>query len=140
MKSRLIAVVFFHSLLDIALSLSTLDSEKAFLNFSTKNIGWWFVYMKLQVNNFFGLNYRYHEQLVEQKNELINITSKYDITDTECQDIIKHDVAIVNVQFATNRYTKTILDKRFTFADRLSSFGKKYTALWEENGGLMDYT
>ena len=85
--------------------------------------------MKLHDNDFFGVSYYYNEQLVEPKNDLINITSFIsDIADKECQDIMKNDVAIVNVQFATNRYTKTIIDKRFSFADRLSSFGNKYTA------------
>ena len=82
--------------------------------------------MKIYGNDNFGLTYKYR-QLVEPKNDLNNITDDWEITDKECQDIMKHDVAIVNVQFATNRYTKTILDKRFSFADRLSSFGKKYT-------------
>ena len=84
--------------------------------------------MKLHNNDdVIGLTYKYHEHVVEPKNDLINSTTYLDIVDKECQDIMKHDVAIVNVQFATNRYTKTILDKRFSFADRLSSFGKKYT-------------
>ena len=80
--------------------------------------------MKLRENDLFGLTYRYHEQLEEQNKDLINITNARDIVDKECLDILKQDVAIVNVQFSTNRYTKTILDKRFTFADRLSSLGK----------------
>ena len=112
--------------MDLASSLSTPDSEKPFLNSSDPNIGWAFSNMKLHNNDFFGLTYRYHEELVKQKKDLINISTAFDIVDRECQDIMKHDVAIVNVQFATNRYTKTILDKRFSFADRLSSFGKQY--------------
>ena len=83
--------------------------------------------MKLKINDFLGLSYYYNEQLVEPKNDLINISIWQFIVDKECQGIMKNDVAIVNVQFATNRYTKTIIDKRFSFADRLSSFGKKYT-------------
>ena len=86
--------------------------------------------MKLQANDdFFGLRYYYNEQLVEPKNDQINEGNWKDIVVEECQEIMKHDVAIVNVQFATNRFTKTILDKRFSFADRLSSFGKKYTVV-----------
>lgn len=114
--------------MDLTLSFSTPDSEKkTFFNSRVNsNIGWHFSYMKIYGNDNFGLAYKYR-QLVEPKNDLNNITDDWEITDKECQDIMKHDVAIVNVQFATNRYTKTILDKRFSFADRLSSFGKKFT-------------
>ena len=80
--------------------------------------------MTFHDNDVIGLTYRYQQRY--PKNDLINITYDNDIVDKECLDIMKHDVAIVNVQFATNRYMKTILDKRFSFADRLSSFGKKY--------------
>ena len=109
------------------------DSEKTILYFSTTTtyIGWDFSFMKLDVNDFFGLNYWYHEQLVEPKNDLINITKPVDIADNQCKDIMKQDVAIVNVQFATNRYTKTILDKRVSFVDRFALFGKKWLLMWE---------
>ena len=118
--------------MNLVLSFSSPDSEKTFLNSSgfNSNIGWAFSDIKLKVMDFFGLTYSY-KQLIRPKNDLSStkVSDKFMIHDytEECRDIMKHDVAIVNVQFATNRYTKTILDKRFSFADRLSSFGKKCT-------------
>ena len=42
----------------------------------------------------------------------------------ECLKIMNEDIAIVNVYFASNRFTKTVVDKRLSFGDKLSSFGK----------------
>ena len=43
----------------------------------------------------------------------------------ECFEIMRNDIAIVKVRFASDKYTKTVMDKRFTFDDKLSSFGMK---------------
>ena len=43
----------------------------------------------------------------------------------ECYEIMKNDIAIVKVRFASDKYTQTVMDKRFTFGDKLSSFGMK---------------
>ena len=45
----------------------------------------------------------------------------------ECQEIMKNDIAIVKVRLESNKYMKTVKDRRLTFADKLSAFGKKFT-------------
>ena len=47
----------------------------------------------------------------------------------ECYEIMRNDIAIVKVRFASDKYTKTVMDKRFTFGDKLSSFGMKSLSL-----------
>ena len=42
----------------------------------------------------------------------------------ECVEIMRNDIAIVNIRLASDKYTKTIIDKKLTFGDKLSSFGK----------------
>ena len=41
----------------------------------------------------------------------------------ECKEIMQNDIAIVKVRLESNKYMKTIKDKRLTFADKLASFG-----------------
>ena len=41
-----------------------------------------------------------------------------------CTKILKEDIAIVSVNFAANTYVRTIMDRKLSFADKLSSFGK----------------
>ena len=43
----------------------------------------------------------------------------------ECYEIMRNDISIVKVRFASDKYTKTVMDKRFTFGDKISSFGMK---------------
>ena len=42
----------------------------------------------------------------------------------ECKEIMENDIAIVKVRLESNKYMKTIKDKRLTFPDKLASFGK----------------
>lgn len=51
----------------------------------------------------------------------------------ECYEIMRNDIAIVKVRFASDKYTKTVMDKRFTFGDKLSSFGMKSFFLFNIN-------
>ena len=41
----------------------------------------------------------------------------------ECKEIMQNDIAMVKVRLESNKYMKTIKDKRLTFADKLASFG-----------------
>ena len=41
----------------------------------------------------------------------------------ECKEIMQNDIAIVKVRLESNKYMKTIKDKRFSFADKLAAFG-----------------
>ena len=42
----------------------------------------------------------------------------------ECREIMENDIAIVKVRMQSNKYMKTIKDRRLTFSDKLASFGK----------------
>ena len=41
----------------------------------------------------------------------------------ECYDIMKNDIAIVNIRMESGKYIRTIKDRRLTFADKLAAFG-----------------
>ena len=58
-------------------------------------------------------------------NFFIVFNSKLNQKTEECFEIMRNDIAIVKVRFASDKYTKTVMDKRFTFDDKLSSFGMK---------------
>ena len=47
----------------------------------------------------------------------------------ECKEIVQNDIAIVKVRLQSNKYMKTIKDKRLTFADKLAAFGNSVLAL-----------
>ena len=47
----------------------------------------------------------------------------------ECKEIMQNDIAIVKVRLESNKYMKTVKDKRFSFADKLAAFGNLYFAL-----------
>ena len=47
----------------------------------------------------------------------------------ECKEIMQNDIAIVKVRLESNKYMKTIKDKRFSFADKLAAFGNIASAL-----------
>ena len=40
----------------------------------------------------------------------------------ECREIMESDIAIVKVRMQSNKYMKTIKDRRLTFSDKLASF------------------
>ena len=46
-----------------------------------------------------------------------------DIYKQECREIMENDIAIVKVRMQSNKYMKTIKDRRLTFSDKLASFG-----------------
>ena len=65
-----------------------------------------------------------------------NITSKaddvlspyYTAKKEECLEIVR-DLAFVKVRLGSNKYMKSVRDKRLTFADKLAAFGKKFLIL-----------
>ena len=71
---------------------------------------------------YYTLPYGYHN--MTQQNNTFKIGDKtfYSV----CLEVMSKDVAIVNVYFASNKFTKTVMDKRLTFGDKLSSFGKQH--------------
>ena len=74
----------------------------------------------LKTGGYYPLVYEYHEKIMDHH-------FKWDeATYNECIEVMTKDVAIINVYFSSNRFTKTVMDKRLTFSDKLSSFGKFY--------------
>ena len=65
-----------------------------------------------------------------------NITSKaddvlspyYTAKKEECLEIVR-DLAFVKVRLGSNKYMKSVRDKRMTFADKLAAFGKTFLIL-----------
>ena len=41
-----------------------------------------------------------------------------------CKKIVEHDIAIVNIGFASSYYTESKFEAKTTFVERLSMFGK----------------
>ena len=56
-----------------------------------------------------------------------NSNSMTEMLQQECREIMKNDIAIVKVRLESNKYMKTVKDRRLTFADKLSAFGKQFT-------------
>ena len=83
--------------------------------------------LRLQKNHGnFPLFYQYHKMA-----QLEAVNSTADLPDTiykqvvkECREIMRNDIAIVKVRFESSKYIKAIMDKRLSFPDKLSSFGK----------------
>ena len=48
-----------------------------------------------------------------------------DIYKKECREIMEKDVAIIKIRLESNKYIKSIKDRRLTFPDKLASFGKQ---------------
>ena len=42
----------------------------------------------------------------------------------QCLEIMANEVSIVKIRLETNKYMKTIKDRRLSFADKLAAFGK----------------
>ena len=51
----------------------------------------------------------------------------------ECREIMKNDIAIVKVRLESNKYMRTVKDRRLTFADKLSAFGTHFTVVKSKN-------
>ena len=77
--------------------------------------------------DYFALVYEYYkmEQYSATKDSRLPETT-LDIWREECYEIMKHDIAIVNVRMGSGKYIRTIKDKRMTFADKLAAFGKLF--------------
>ena len=75
--------------------------------------------------DYFALVYEYYkmEQYAARNDTQLPKTT-LDIWREECYEIMKHDIAIVNVRMGSGKYIRTIKDKRMTFADKLAAFGK----------------
>ena len=56
-----------------------------------------------------------------------NSNSRTEKLQQECREIMKNDIAFVKVRLESNKYMKTVKDRRLTFADKLSAFGKQFT-------------
>ena len=97
------------------------------LEFSCRN---WYLYSTLffRYEEYFPMVYEYYKLA----QILATNDTTYKKSDTvqskvqqECREIMKNDIAIVKVRLESNKYMKTIKDKRLTFADKLSAFGKQ---------------
>ena len=58
-----------------------------------------------------------------------NSNSRTEKLQQECREIMKNDIAFVKVRLESNKYMRTVKDRRLTFADKLSAFGKQFTVV-----------
>ena len=71
-------------------------------------------------SGYYPLIYKYKKV---NESQVLNFTKSWNYIEALCQNIMKNDIAIVKVSLASSRYTKTLVDRRLTFEDKLSSFG-----------------
>lgn len=76
---------------------------------------------KYRINKLIYSYYKLPEWIAKNGTEY----SFYERTEALCMDLIKDNIAIVSVKYATPRYIKTIMEKRFSIFDKISSFGKR---------------
>ena len=95
--------------------------------------GFELVHQKLSRNKemlHLPLFYQYHKMT---QLEAVNVTVlpdyRFDQIMEECREIMRHDIAIVKVRFESSKYIKAIKDRRLSFPDKLSSFGKNLNLL-----------
>ena len=85
------------------------------------------------ISKYYPLPYNYHKMVQYIAK---NITSKaddvlspyYTAKKEECLEIVR-DLAFVKVRLGSNKYMKSVRDKRMTFADKLAAFGKTFLIL-----------
>ena len=84
--------------------------------------------------NYFPLAYNYYkmEQYATTNDSRLAETS-LEVWRQECYEIMKNDIAIVNVKMESGKYIRTIKDKRMTFADKLAAFGRLFKSLEKFN-------
>ena len=76
---------------------------------------------------YFALVYEYYKmEQYAARNDSRLPKNTLDVWREECYEIMKHDIAIVNVRMGSGKYIRTIKDKRMTFADKLAAFGKLF--------------
>ena len=77
--------------------------------------------------DYFPLVYEYYKMEQSAATNDTNLPDQsWNIWRDECYEIMKHDIAIVNVRMGSRRYIRTIKDRRLTFADKLAAFGKLF--------------
>ena len=47
-----------------------------------------------------------------------------------CNDVMRHDIAIVKVNFETTKYIRTVKDRKFSLEDKISYLGKQFLILF----------
>ena len=72
--------------------------------------------------------YKLAQILATNDTKYKNSNSMTEMLQQECWEIMKNDIAIVKVRLESNKYMRTVKDRRLTFADKLSSFGKQFTS------------
>ena len=70
--------------------------------------------------------YKLSQILASNDTKYLKADQQYLKIQKECQEIMENDVAIIKVRLESNKYIKTIKDKRLTFADKLAAFGKSF--------------
>ncbi len=97
---------------------STVAFQEAF--HKTRLLGSNLFYSYYKLPYFIGMDeaeknqsYSYHRTLNVQNRDI-------------CQRMVSKDLAMVSVNFGSNTYMRTSMDKRVTFSDQISSIGKEY--------------
>jgi hypothetical protein len=83
------------------------------------------IYAPERFNDYFPLVYNYH---VMAANSTIALgyggSSKLEVRKKLCREIMATQVAVVKVRLESNKYMRTVKDRRLSFGDKLAAFGK----------------
>jgi hypothetical protein len=80
-----------------------------------------------QMNGYNNLLYKYYKLPQMIAMNVTELPSETDLGALEydmCKQIMIEDIAIVSVQYETQKYVRTIMDKKMSFTDKLATFGK----------------
>ena len=92
-----------------------------------KLIPWFISFFRNE--EYFPMVYEYYKLaqiLANNDTKYKNSNSRTEKLQQECREIMKNDIAFVKVRLESNKYMKTVKDRRLAFADKLSAFGKRF--------------
>ncbi len=75
------------------------------------------------------LLYTFYTLTKHQSQSKVPITRPEDLQELLCREMLEKNIALIRVNFASNTYIKSVINKRVSFADQLGSLGKVPSSL-----------